>query len=87
LSVVVRLQDSSRLFYEAAGYLEKIKQISEKFDISKIDFYKQLQRNMSQRTTPVIELEAKEVASLDNMTIGLFGAVHSSCMTHSRCEF
>ncbi len=63
-SLVVKVQDSSNLLCEAAGYLGKIRQMSERFDVSKVDFYKQLQRNMSQSTTPVIELEGKNAAAL-----------------------
>ncbi len=72
-SIVLRLRDSAGLFCTAANYLEKIKTISDSFDLSKVDFYKQLQRNMSAKTVPVIELEAKAAASLGNTTVGLFG--------------
>lgn len=72
-SVVLRLRDSASLFCASANYLEKIKAISDDFDLSKVDFYKQLQRNMSEKTVPVIELEAKDAASLSDSTIGLFG--------------
>ena len=72
-SLVIKLRDSSSLFCEAVEYLRQIKQISEEFELSKVDFYKQLQRNISQKTTPVIELEGKNADSLGNVTIGLFG--------------
>src|SRR5438552_4731124 len=72
-SHVLRLHDSASLFCEAADYLGKIKNISECFDLSKVEFYKQLQRNMSEKTTPFIELEGNDAASLSNVTISLFG--------------
>ena len=73
-SIVIRARNSSILFADAAQYLQKIKQICNEFDLSKIDFYKQAQQNTkSQRTVPVIYLEAKNAGALDNLTFGLFG--------------
>lgn len=71
-SLVIRLRDSSSLFCDAAGYLEKIRRVCEKFDPSRVDFYKQLQQKSS-NTIPVISLEAKNATSLDNSAIGFFG--------------
>jgi hypothetical protein len=54
--------------------LQKIKQICNEFDLSKIDFYKQAQQKLkSQQTIPVIYLEAQNAGALDNLTFGLFG--------------
>ena len=72
-SIVVRGRNSSILFADAAQYLHKIKQISVQFDLSKVDFYKQAQRSMTQPTTPVIELEGKNAKALGNITFALFG--------------
>lgn len=70
---LIRARDSAAVCSDAAQYLEKIKQFSQKFDLSKIDFYKQGQRNMTQRTTPVIELEGTCAAGLSNITLEFFG--------------
>ena len=72
-SIVVKGRNSSILFADAAQYLHKIKQVSIQFDLSKVDFYKQAQRNLTQPTTPVIELEGKNAAALGNITFALFG--------------
>src|SRR5208282_2206704 len=72
-SIVVRARDSSILCADAAQYLQKVKRICDEFDLSKVELYKQAQRNITQRTIPVIELEASNAASLDDITVGLFG--------------
>jgi len=58
---------------DAAQYLEKVRQNSQEFDLSKIEFYKQAQRNMAQRTMPVIELEGIGASQLANIAFALFG--------------
>ena len=72
-SIMLRGRDSATVCSDAAQYLEKIRQFSQPFDLSKIEFYKQAQRNMLQRTTPFIELEGIGAALLANMTFALFG--------------
>lgn len=72
-SLVVRLRDSTTLFAAAAEYLQKMKGISEPFDLSKVDFYKEAQRKMMQGLAPVIELEGDDGGTLDNATVAVFG--------------
>jgi hypothetical protein len=72
-SLVVELTDSSRLFCEAAEYLQKIKGICEVFDLSRVDFYKELQKNTDERTVPVIEVEAIAASALSGLAISIFG--------------
>jgi hypothetical protein len=72
-SLVVELRDSSRLFCDAAEYLQKIKGICEVFDLSKIDFYKELQKSTEESTVPVIEVEAVEAKELAGSEISIFG--------------
>lgn len=72
-SLIVRLKDSSPLFAAASDYLARMKAISEAFDVAKVDFYKQVQRKLSQRLSPVMELEAEDGASASNTTITVFG--------------
>lgn len=68
-SLVVKLQDNSRLFVDVLDYLGNIRAICEEFDPAKIDFYKQLQRNMSNRADSVIELEGKHAGDVGNERI------------------
>ena len=72
-SLVVRLRDSSSLFAAAAEYLQKMKDISDSFDLSKVDFYKKMQQKMVRGLVPVIELEGEDAGTLDNATMALFG--------------
>lgn len=72
-SLVVRLKDSSALFAAASDYLARMRGISEPFDLAKVDFYKQVQRKLAQRLSPVMELEAEDSASASDTTITLFG--------------
>lgn len=72
-SVVIGLRDSSPLFCEAAEYLEKIKSICEEFDLSRVEFYKELQRKVEDATVPVIEVEARQADGLAGMEITIFG--------------
>ena len=72
-SLVVRMRHSSRLFADAADYLERIRKISNHFDLAKIDSYKETQQALAQRTKAFIELEAQSASSLSNITIRLFG--------------
>ena len=72
-SLVVRMRHQSRLFADAAEYLRRIRDISERFDLSKVDSYKEIQRAAAQRTTAFIELEALDASALDSVTIRLFG--------------
>ena len=76
-SLVVRLKDSSALFAAAAEYLSKMKSISEPFDVARVDFYKEMQRKMSQGLQPVIELEAEDGGSVSGVTIAVFGTDRS----------
>ena len=70
---VVRMRHSSRLFADAADYLEKIRTISNPFDLAKIDKYKETQKALANRTKAFIELEAQNAGSLGNISIRLFG--------------
>lgn len=72
-SIIIRASDTSKVCTDTAEYLENIRKYSQEFDLSKVDFYKQAQRNMMQRTTPVIELEGIGADQLANITFGLFG--------------
>ena len=72
-SIVVKMKDSSPLFYEAAEYLNKTRSICEEFDLSKVEFYKELQKSIQESTVPVIEVEASQAHSLAGMEITIFG--------------
>ena len=72
-SLVVRLKESSALFAAASDYLAHMKAIAEPFDLAKVDFYKALQRKMTNGLTPVMELEAEDGASASDTTITVFG--------------
>ncbi len=72
-SLVVRMRHSSRLFADAADYLEKIRTISSEFELAKIDKYKQIQQALANRTKAFIELEAQNASSLGDISIRLFG--------------
>ena len=73
-SIVVQARNSSILISDAAQYLQKIRHVCIEFDLSKIDFYKQIQQKIrSQQTVSVIYLEAKDAVALENLTIGFFG--------------
>lgn len=72
-SLVVRMKDSSSLFFEAAEYLQKIKTICEVFDLAKIEFYKELQKAIKEGTAPVIMLEATGADCLSGLEITIFG--------------
>ena len=47
-SLIARMADSSALFHTAVEYVEKIKRICEPFELSRIEFYKQLQRKQTE---------------------------------------
>jgi hypothetical protein len=72
-SLVVRMRHSSRLFADAAQYLQKIRDISDPFDLSKIDSYKATQQELAKRTKAFIELEAQNADTLGDITMRLFG--------------
>ncbi len=72
-SLVIRLRDTAPLVSAAAGYLAEMKRISERFDLAKVDVYKEIQRKIANGLTPVIELEARDGGELDDVTIALFG--------------
>jgi hypothetical protein len=72
-SLVIQMRDSARLFFEAVEYLEKVKSVCEVFDLNKVEFYKELQRNIDERTVPVIEVEASGANGLSGMEISIFG--------------
>jgi hypothetical protein len=56
-----------------AEYLQKIKGICEVFDLSRVDFYKDIQKNIEERTVPVIEVEAIAAGALSGLEISIFG--------------
>ncbi len=72
-SVIFKLDMTSRLFFDAAEYLQKIKSVCSGFDMSRIDYYKDLQRYTEERTVPVIEVEAEDAARLWWQEITIFG--------------
>jgi len=72
-SVIFKLDMTSRLFFDAAEYLQKIRSVCSAFDLSKIDYYKDLQRYTEERTVPVIEVEAVDAARLGWQEITIFG--------------
>ena len=43
------------------------------FDLSRVDFYKDLQKNIDERTVPVIEVEASAAGALSGLEISIFG--------------
>jgi hypothetical protein len=72
-SLVVHLRESSPLFRAATDYLANIRKISDRFDPAKAGFYKDVQRNMSERVTPVIEVTSEDGRQLAGSTIEIFG--------------
>jgi hypothetical protein len=72
-SVVLTLKDTSRLFCEAAEYLQQIKTICEPFDLGRVEYYKELQKNIDERTVPVIEVEARGADRLGQLEVTIFG--------------
>jgi hypothetical protein len=72
-SVIFKLEMTSRLFFDAAEYLQKIKSVCSSFDLSRIDYYKDLQRFTEERTVPVIEVEAVDAGNLGWQEITIFG--------------
>jgi hypothetical protein len=72
-SLVVTMRDSSPLYMAAARYLARMKKISTPFDVSKVDFYKQVQQRTTPPLDPVIELEAEGAAALSGATVAIFG--------------
>lgn len=62
-SLVITTQDSSPLYMAAARYLARMKKISTPFDVSKVEFYKQVQHRTGPRLDPVIA-EAKGADAL-----------------------
>lgn len=72
-SLSVKLKMQSPLFSQAEAFLAQIRAISHPFDPEKVPFYKEWQKKQTQRTTPVIRLEAKGAATLGEETIALFG--------------
>lgn len=73
-SLVISLSRSSTLFREAMSFLDNIQSLCEPFDLSRIDFYKQLQRPQSEPTVPSIEIEASDAVGLKGVAITLFGS-------------
>lgn len=71
------LKDSSPLFAATADDLAHMEGIAEPFDVAKVDFYKQLQRKMTNGLTPVMELEAEDGATVGDTTITVFGTDRS----------
>jgi hypothetical protein len=73
-SLAVRMRRSSRLFDQAADYLAKIASISQEFDPSQVETYRDAQtRAPMSDASAVIELEAGDAGRLDRSTIRLFG--------------
>jgi len=56
-----------------AHYLQKIRDISDPFDLSQIGSYKETQQELAKRPKAFIELEAQKAATLGDITMRLFG--------------
>ena len=72
-SIVIKMKATAPLFYDAASYLQKIKSICEEFDLSKVELYKKLQKNVNQGAVSVIEVRGKQADQLAGMEITIFG--------------
>jgi hypothetical protein len=72
-SLIIRMADSSSLFSDAVQYLEEIKRICQPFDLSRVEFYKQLQRKQAEDTVAAIEIEAADADSLQGLAVTVFG--------------
>jgi hypothetical protein len=72
-SLIVRMPDSSALFSSAVLYLEKIKRICQPFDLTRIEFYKNLQRQQIEDAKKALEIEAADADSLQGSVITVFG--------------
>jgi hypothetical protein len=72
-SLVVTLREGAPLLTQAAGYLDRVRAISDAFDPANVEFYKQLQRPASVDVAHVIELEADDAEAFADVVIGLFG--------------
>jgi hypothetical protein len=73
-SIVIKMKDSSALFVAAVEYLDEIKKIGTPFDLSRVAYYKQLQKDLAEPTKPFIEIEASDPATLEGSTITVFGS-------------
>ena len=72
-ALVLRLKDCGPLFSDAVDYLEKVRNLCSQLDPSRLEFYKQLQRDLAEKTVPFVELEGPEAQSLQDITISVFG--------------
>src|SRR5438034_3372740 len=72
-SLIIRMADSSSLFSGAVQYLEEIKRICQPFDLSRVEFYKQLQRKQAEDTVAAIEIEAADADLLQGLAVTVFG--------------
>ena len=73
-TLVLRLRHSSPLFSDAVIYLDKVRTLCSRLDAARLDFYKQLQRDLAEKTVPFVELEGPEAQSLQDATISVFGS-------------
>jgi hypothetical protein len=67
------MSDTSHLFFRAAEYLQKVKSLCQPFNPARIEFYKELQKDIDERTVPLIEVEAAEADGLAGLEISIFG--------------
>lgn len=72
-SFIVRMTDSSGLFFEAIEYLDKIKRLCNYFDPAQTGYYKELQRKQTEGTVAAIEIEATNADALAGTAITVFG--------------
>ena len=72
-SAVIHVTELSPAFCHALEYLEKIKQVCQPFDLSRIDEYKRLQKPNAEPGKKTIELEAGDAASLLGADLTIFG--------------
>jgi hypothetical protein len=80
----LKVPESSPLVSSAVDYLDSIRALCEPFDSSKVDFYKDLQREAEEPTPPVIQLEGPEPHKLSNSTLNFFGTETEERNTLSR---
>jgi HKD family nuclease len=72
-SLVVKVPTSSALVSSVLDYLNSIRTLCEPFDLSKIEFYKELQREAEEGVAPVISLEGSDSDKLSDTTLNFFG--------------
>lgn len=72
-SAVIHVSEAAPAFCHALEYLERIKQVCQPFDVSRIDAYKRLQNASPELGKKAIELEADDAKRLLGADITIFG--------------